>query len=106
MNKTRIPIVIMTVALLSTAILALFTYHSTIKAMGSNTSSSGMGDLHLFEAMQNNTSIGAVERNNPYDGMGDLRRFEGQQNNRPYSGMGDLRRLEAQQNNASVRKGD
>ncbi len=76
MNKTRLPVVIMTLALFSTAILALLTYRNSAGALGGSRSSSGFGDLRLFEAQQNNASGKALERGNPYVGMGELRRFE------------------------------
>lgn len=112
MNKTRIPVVIITVALFATAILALQTYSGTIKAVGSNPSSSGMGDLRFFESQQNAGSVGALEKRSSSIGMGDLRFFEAQQKAESVGafeessssiGMGDLRRFEAQQALAATR---
>lgn len=101
MNKTRLPVVIMTVALFSAAGLALLTYYRTTEAMGSSPSSSGMGDLQLIEAQQNSASGGALKKSNPYVGMGDLHSFEGPASSSSYSGIGDLHLFEAQQYNAS-----
>jgi hypothetical protein len=85
MNKTRLPVAIMTVALFSTAILALLTFYRTTGAVRSNSLSSGMGELQLIEAPGSN---------HPYLGMGELRRYEAPV---PRIGMGDLRRIEAEQ---------
>lgn len=97
MNKTRVPIVIMAIALLSAAILTFLTYINTIEARGSSPYSSGMGELQLLEARQNNASGGGLDKSIPYVGMGDLRRIEARASSRPVIGMGDLRRIEAEQ---------
>ena len=97
MNNTRVPVVIMAVALFSTAILALLIYISTIEAMESSPSSSGMGELRLLEAQQNNSFGGALDQSSPYVGMGELHRFEAPASSHPNIGMGDLRRIEAEQ---------
>ena len=97
MNNTRVPVVIMAVALFSTAILALLIYISTIEAMESSPSSSGMGELRLLEAQQNNSFGGALDQSSPYVGMGELHRFEAPASSHPDIGMGDLRRIEAGQ---------
>ncbi len=94
MNTPRLPIVIMTAALLSTVILALLTYRNTIKAVGNSPSSPGMGDLHFYDAQQSNESEKAQEMSHPHIGMGDLRRFEALASSRSNNGMGDLHRFE------------
>lgn len=97
MNTTRLPIVILTAALLSTAFLVLFTYRSTINAVGSSPSQTGMGDLHRYDAQQSNASDRTLFESSPYVGMGELRRFEAPVNSRPVVGIGVLRRFEAEQ---------
>lgn len=76
MNKTRVPVAIMAVALFFAAILVLLTYINTIEARGSSPDSSGMGELRLLEAQQNTASGGVLYKSIPYVGMGDLRRIE------------------------------
>ncbi len=79
MNTPRLPIVIMTTALLATAILALLTYRSTTTAVGSSPSQTGMGDLHRYDAQKSNASNRTLDKSSPYVGMGGLRRFEAEQ---------------------------
>lgn len=101
MNKTRLPVVIMTVALLSAAGLALLSFFRTTQAMGNIPISSGMGDLRLIEAQHKTAPGGASEKSNSYIGMGDLHRLEAPASSHPYLGMGDLQLFEAQQNAAT-----
>ena len=73
MNKTRLPILIIVVSLVLSAVIAL---QALANSGGTASSRVGMGDLQRFEAQKPlaNPSGSAISR----VGMGDLQRFEAQ----------------------------
>jgi hypothetical protein len=81
MNKTRLPIFVVSVSLILTSVFAVQAYQRTVGARpSSGQKAAGMGDLQRFEAQQAaEAAAGQASSSAKTVGMGDLRLYEAQQ---------------------------
>lgn len=98
MNKNRFPIVISLAALIVVAAIAFQAFKPATRAHAtSRLGYKGMGDLHRFEANQEQLAK-QPQLGNPNTGeSGNLGNYPSQ-----YVGMGDLHRVEAAQKNSAL----
>jgi len=109
MYTHRLTKIILSAALIITAVVALQVYTSSANPEASVPASKGyvgMGDVHRYEWQASNRNAAAPGINHSYVGMGDLRCVDAQEairiagapgSDHPYVGMGDLKRFEALQ---------
>ena len=115
MFTNRLPKLILTAAVIITALVAFWTIQTSAESEASVPAYTGRGDYQRYETQLflPYTGRGDYQRYEsqyftPYTGRGDYQRYENQffqpeagalESNSTYVGMGDLRRFEAMQNN-------